>query len=521
MTTGKKFIATQSHFQKMMIPFTLLVCTAFQSFAGHNDSLTTRKDSVKILQPAVFSIAQQINLVSDKNYNDIRAGLIYDVTSNTIVWQKDLNTAYPIASLTKMMVALIGIEAIKSGKADWQDEINATSTYKKSRRSRKTDTAHNTYTLEGLMKMAMIPSNNEACMLIAKHLSGDVETFVQRMNARAFSLQMNQTFFSNPSGLPSGSSAMDNSSTPKDLLILATELIKYDEILNITDIGFAEVPNGHGSPVFRNHNHLVIDYPDEVDGLKTGYTRNARFCLVATAKKNNHRLIAIALGARNPGVRNAIVADMLSNYYQTLGLGRMGNQPDQPLYASNQNATIDSSATASLTNSVTVYKTITTIIKERHTVKRGETLGAIATLYHCSVNEIKRWNHLRNSRVNKGQNLFVHVHSKKMVPVRVTEVENYDACEDDAPCGPDATQENQNVKPVEKKINKTKHHAPVYAKKELKSKFVYHQVQPGDTLWSIAQQYHGVTVGDIKRWNRINSSKGLKAGSKLKIALHG
>ena len=286
--------------------------------------------------------------------------------------------------------------------------------------------------------------------------------------------------------------------------------------------------------MYRNHNGLVIQYPEEVDGLKTGYTRNARFCLVATAKKNNHRLVAIALGASSPQVRNAIVADMLNNYFQTLGYGRMGNEPVQPLFAVNDsttNSNVDGSVVASIGSiapKVTpptriVYKTVTSIAKKPHTIKSGETLGEIADKYNCSVSELRKWNHIKGSKVLKGQRIYVHQHVKKSVPVKVLEVENYDSCEDDAPeCGNPVETKKESTpvgKPeiiTPKKVTKPQPTSPAYANKELNKDYVYHKVQKGDTLWSIAQRYSGVTVNDLKKLNPV-AAKGLKAGTKIKV----
>lgn len=514
---------------KSMIPLALLIVSFLKSFAGGDDSTAVNKEP-EVKNNFTYTVSLQPNLVSEENASQIRAGLIYDFDTKTIVWEKDMGYAYPVASLTKMMVALIAIEELKAGNIDWQDEVSITRTYKKSRKSRKTYTVHNTYTVEGLLKLALIPSNNEACGMIAKHISGSVDAFVKRMNERAFNLGMTQTFFSNPSGLPSDYSAMDNSSSPKDLLLLANELIKYDEILNITDIGFAEVSHGNGSAVYRNHNGLVIQYPEEVDGLKTGYTRNARFCLVATAKKNNHRLVAIALGAPSPQIRNGIVADMLNNYFQLLGYGRMGNQPDMPLMAAadtTQPLNTDGSAVASLESiapkpaaTKTVYKTITSIVKRPHLVKSGQTLSEIAEKYDCSVNELKKWNRIRGSKVLKGQRIYVHIHVKKTVPVKVVEVENYDSCEDDAPeCGNPAEITpalKENKVPAKPTVKKSI--TPDYAKEDLKKDFKYHTVQKGDTLWGIAMQ-NGISVTELKKLNPV-AAKGLKAGTKIKVPVN-
>lgn len=509
----------------VMVQLMLFMFFFVQAFAGSNDSTAIILPDT-LSQPVAarkdFAVNLQPNLISETSAGELRAGLVYDVTTNTIVWEKDMQYAYPIASLTKMMVALLAIEEIKATNFDWQDEIKATRTYRKSKRSRKTYTVNETYSLEGLLKLAMIPSNNEACGMIAKHMGGTVEVFVKRMNDKASQLGMSQTFYSNPSGLPASYGSLDNSSSPHDLLILATELIKYPEILSITNIAFAEVENGHGSNVYRNHNHLVMDYPNEVDGLKTGYTKNARFCLVATANKNSHRLIAIALGARGPYLRNQIVGEMLNNYYTTLGIGPMGNQKVDPLYAKVDAKTTDAIASSDIKQPFRqqiVYKTVTSIVKKPHTVKSGQTLSEIADKYEVSVNELKKWNRLKTSRILKGQKLYVQMHVKKQVPVKVNLIENYDACEDDAEdCGNEAVAAQKIV--VEKPAAKTATPVAKVKAETSKLKVVYHQVQPGDTLWSIAQKYPGVSVDQLKRLNRIINSKDLKAGSKIKVSVN-
>jgi serine-type D-Ala-D-Ala carboxypeptidase (penicillin-binding protein 5/6) len=116
---------------------------------------------------------------------------------------------------------------------------------------------------------------------------------------------------------------MDNRSSPYDLLLLALELIKLEEIMKITSVDLIEINNDKHKNIFRNRNHLVADYRKDVDGLKTGYTRRAKYCLVATAKKKSHRLIGVVLGVDSFSRRNEIVASMLTNYYCQIGLGPM------------------------------------------------------------------------------------------------------------------------------------------------------------------------------------------------------
>jgi D-alanyl-D-alanine carboxypeptidase len=510
--------------QLHMFPLLLFFFLFTQAFSSGTDSIVASPDTLatSIALKKEFQLIPQYDLLSENSASEIRAGLIYDVTSNTIVWEKDMKYAYPIASLTKMMVAMLTIDEIKAGNIDWQDEIKVERSYRSNRRSTKTTVVKETYTVEGLLKMAMIPSNNEACGMLGKFIGGSVEVFVKRMNEKATALGMSQTFYSNPSGLPAGYGNLDNSSSPYDLLLLATELIKYPEILSITNIAFAEVENGHKANVYRNHNHLVMDFPGEVDGLKTGYTKNARFCLVATAKKNNHRLVAIALGASNPSLRNQIVAEMLNNYYSQIGIGPMGNQKIDPLYAKVDAKTVNAIAEspAKLFNQQIVYKTITTIERKAHVVKGGQTLTDIAVKYNCTTSELKKWNRLSNSKIHKGQRLFVQVHINKQVPVKQNLIENYDACEDDAEdCGLPNTQQAKAVKPTPVPVVAVKTAPKTVTGEPLK--VIYHYVQAGDTLWGIAQKYPGSSVEQIKKLNRIVNSKDLKAGSKIKISVNG
>ena len=131
-----------------------------------------------------------------QNESGMRAGLLYDCKAKKVVWEKDLHYAYPIASLTKMMVALLVIEDINDCKVDWNDEITMTRVLvKRVKRKKVKYTVHETYTLDALFRLAMIASHNESCNTIAKHLNGTVDDFMSRMNVRARELEMNNTFF--------------------------------------------------------------------------------------------------------------------------------------------------------------------------------------------------------------------------------------------------------------------------------------------------------------------------------------
>jgi D-alanyl-D-alanine carboxypeptidase len=263
------------------------------------------------------------------------------------------------------------------------------------------------------------------------------------MNAKARSLGMKNTLYFNPSGLPGSGKEIDNSSSPHDLLLLALEMVKFEEILKITSIGFAEIGNKKRTGVFRNHNHLVIDYENDVDGLKTGFTRRAKYCLVATAKKQGHRLISIVLGVDSPLLRNEIVASMLNTYYAQVGHGPM--IPTSAVAEARKSIVISPAAAhaqAETDRNVT-YKTLWTKQRKLHIVKGGDTLSAIAKRYKVTYQQVKKWNRLKTNTILKGQKLYVYVSVPKKIAVKNANVlDNEDETAADGQDGALQTLEN-------------------------------------------------------------------------------
>ena len=354
--------------KKTLLAAVMLSMLSFTSFAntgGCDDCPANDENESSNDEAALFIIDKDTNIVLNERL--VKGGLLYDMEQKKVVWEKNMSTALPIASLTKMMVALITVEDVRAGKVSWTDKVNVRKmiiVYQKGKR--KVVPINEEYTLEGLFKAAMIASDNAASEAMAGYVGGTVSAFVQRMNEKAEELGMQSTRFSNPTGLPARRSINDNKSTPTDLLLLALEMMQYEEIIGTTSQGYADVNNGRRTNTIRNHNRLVIDFEDEVDGLKTGYTRRAGFCLVATARKCDHRLVAVALGSYSPTLRNDFVKKMFDEYYSSIGLEKLGSSQQE------------TQASASSPNSSYLDKTKEYLY---HVVKRGETLVEIAQLY--------------------------------------------------------------------------------------------------------------------------------------------
>lgn len=256
----------------------------------------------------------------------MKAGLIYDYTENKIVWEKNLNQKFPVASLTKMMVALIALEKAEAG------EISLTDTATVSKHATLVGGSSvflklgQKVMIEELLGAAMVRSGNDAACTLAEHIGGTEYSFVKQMNKRAQELGMDSTVFFNSTGMPV-TSGPQNTSTPADLVLLARELVKYDCVLDYTCRGSDQIYNGNTLYKYDNRNSLVKSF-DEIDGLKTGFTKAAGYCVVATSHRCGHRVITILLGVASKEQRNDIAVNLFNNYYRSIGLGKLGEKMD-------------------------------------------------------------------------------------------------------------------------------------------------------------------------------------------------
>lgn len=436
--------------------------------------------------------------------NEVKAGLLYDAVNRKIVWQKNQDIALPIASLTKMMVALLVVEDIQAGKLAWTDTLTWERTYIAGRRyHRKKYTVQQRYSVADAFTATMVASDNECSEQLARFISGgNLQTGIERMNRRAKELGMRDTYYGNPSGLPAATVALDNSSTPIDQLVLAMELLNHDEVLRVTGMGYAQVRNGKMSCMLRNHNGLAIKHTGDVDGLKTGYTRRAGFCLVGTTEKCGHRLVSIVLGCRGPQIRNEVVRNMFNAYYTSIGLDPIGNYcPAPPVIAA-------ATPVAPPEGEEGKWVAVSERVRQTHVVKKGEYLSGIASRYRVSVKQLRSWN---PGKVNSGG----MVYAGQRLNVFVTATRNVWISEGapTAQAGEAAAVKKPTVRPQPSVAVKSSA-APSPSKS---GSYVYHTVVPGDTLFSIARKYGIPTVEQIKDLNGIRDPRTIRPGMKLKV----
>lgn len=231
------------------------------------------------------------------------SAILMEMTTGTVLYEKDADTARPPASVTKVMTMLLIFDALAEGKIQLEDEVT-TSEYASSMGGSQVflETGEK-QTVETLLKCISVASANDACVAMAEYISGNEEEFVRQMNLRAEGLGMKHTHFVNCNGLD----AEGHETSARDIALISRELLlKYPEIHNYCMIWMENITHttSKGSSEFglTNTNKLIRQY-EYATGLKTGSTGKAKFCVSATAEKNGVSLIAVIMGAEDSKAR--------------------------------------------------------------------------------------------------------------------------------------------------------------------------------------------------------------------------
>ncbi|MBI5578555.1 MAG: D-alanyl-D-alanine carboxypeptidase [Deltaproteobacteria bacterium] len=238
---------------------------------------------------------------------------VADAETGTVLEGLNIQLPWPQASLTKIMLACVVIDKVERGELCLTDLVTASKNSEKMGGTQVFLKAGETFTLEELMKAALIESANDAAYAIAEYAAGSSDEFVKLMNAKALALGMLDTQFHCVHGLPPAKGGADNISTCSDMIRLAREALQHPQIIEWTSIEHTTFRSG--TLTISNKNKLVGRVPG-VDGLKTGYTRKAGFNIVATAKTGDRRLIVVVLGSPESRIRNEFAADKFREHLQ-------------------------------------------------------------------------------------------------------------------------------------------------------------------------------------------------------------
>lgn len=237
-----------------------------------------------------------------------KSGILLDTASGKIIYEKDKDKELSVASLTKMVAQIIILEEVESGRISWNDIVTVSSNAANMGGSQIYLSENEKITVEDLMKGISIASGNDAVVAMAEYISGSEEKFVERMNKKVQELGLKHTKFKNCTGLDEEghfSSSYDMAMIARDLIINHKDILKFssiyeDYLREDTDNKFWLV----------NTNKLISQY-EGTDGLKTGHTDLAGYCLAATTIRNNLRLIGVVLGEDDSKVRNKETIELL------------------------------------------------------------------------------------------------------------------------------------------------------------------------------------------------------------------
>ena len=240
---------------------------------------------------------------------EARSGILVEPVSGVILFEQNSHQKFAPASVTKVMTMLLAMEAIDSSKIKLSDKVTISENAKKMGGSSMILDTGEIRSVEDLLKGIAIASGNDAAVAIGEYLAGSEEAFATLMNKRATELGMKDTSFVNCTGL----SAPGHLTTAFDIMLMSKELLKHPTILKYSSIYMETITEGRKTPIgLVNHNKLVRFFKG-CDGLKTGFTDEAKYCMSATATRDGVRMLAVIMGADTFKTRNRD-ASMLMNF---------------------------------------------------------------------------------------------------------------------------------------------------------------------------------------------------------------
>ena len=235
------------------------------------------------------------------------SAIMIEASTGEILFQKNANEKLAPASMTKMMSMLLIIEEIEKGNLKWDEEVTASEKASSMGGSQIFLEVGEKMTVKEMLKGIAIASGNDATVAMAERISGSEESFVKKMNEKAKELGLKNTNFMNTTGLD----ADNHHSSAYDMSLIAKELVKHDEILEFTGTYEDYLRADSSSPFWLVNTNRLVRFYDGVDGLKTGFTNTAGYCLTATAKRDNMRLITVVMNEPDTAKRSSDTTKML------------------------------------------------------------------------------------------------------------------------------------------------------------------------------------------------------------------
>ncbi|MBQ4073718.1 MAG: D-alanyl-D-alanine carboxypeptidase [Clostridia bacterium] len=220
------------------------------------------------------------------------SAMLMEAETGTVIFEKNADEKRPVASVTKLMTLLILLERLEDGAITLEDQVTVSPNAAGQTGSQALLDAHAVYPLKDLLKSTIIASGNDSAVALAEYVAGTEESFVSLMNEKAEEMGLENTHYANCTGLPT----QDHYTTARDVAVISREITKYPLYFDYSATWLDSLTHPSGRVTdLTNTNRLVRFYQD-CDGLKTGSTNEAKYCLSATAERDGMRLIAVVLG---------------------------------------------------------------------------------------------------------------------------------------------------------------------------------------------------------------------------------
>ncbi|MBE6149199.1 MAG: D-alanyl-D-alanine carboxypeptidase [Firmicutes bacterium] len=245
--------------------------------------------------------------------------IVIEPTTGEIIYERNSNERRHPASMTKIMTMLLTLEAIEKGNISWEEIVTVSENASSMGGSQILLETGEQMSVYDLFKGLAVASGNDAAVALAEKIAGSEEEFVNMMNERAKQLGLTNTNFKNCHGLDDP----NHYSSAYDMSMMAKELVKHEKVFEFTSIYEDYLrKNTNRSFWLVNTNKLVKFYPG-VDGLKTGYTKEAGYCITATANKNDMRIITVVMGEPDTKTRNSEVSSIFDYVYAQYGINKI------------------------------------------------------------------------------------------------------------------------------------------------------------------------------------------------------
>lgn len=240
-----------------------------------------------------------------------KSSIMIEAETGKVLFEKNADAKYPPASMTKIMTLLLTMEAIDNNIIKLSDEVTISKNASDMGGSQILLETGEVMTVEDLLKGVCIASGNDAAVALAEYIAGSESVFVEQMNKRAKELGLKNTHFINPHGLDES----DHYSSSRDMAIMARELVKHKKILEYTSIYETYLRENLSTKIWLVNTNKLVRFYKGVDGLKTGFTNNAGYCLTATAEKNQMRIITVIMGSETSEIRTKETKELLDYAY--------------------------------------------------------------------------------------------------------------------------------------------------------------------------------------------------------------